>query len=120
MGGFTLIELLVTLLILGLLTGLVAPNAFSWLDSRRSATIKDEIISQLSLLPLEARLNNETLIVSNEQDLALSSTNSARVTFVPPLVILPTGYCRQSELQITVDDKTFYYPISEPNCDIKK
>lgn len=120
-SGFTLIELLVVLLILGMLTGLVAPNAFSWLDSRKAATQRDEIIAMLATLPLKARLNTQTYVYETGEDLLPNVEQSdVTITFTPPLVVMPNGYCKGSQMAITIDGKRYTYPISEPNCDVSK
>jgi prepilin-type N-terminal cleavage/methylation domain-containing protein len=121
LSGFTLIELLVTLLILGMLTSLVAPNAFSWLDSRKSAAKRDEVIALLATLPLKARLNGQAYVYETGEDLLPSEAlDDVTVTFTPPLIVMPNGYCKGSQMEIIINGKSYIYPISEPNCDASK
>lgn len=104
-----------------MLTGLVAPNAFSWLDSRKAATQRDEIIAMLATLPLKARLNTQTYVYETGEDLLPNAEQSdVTITFTPPLVVMPNGYCKGSQMEIIINDRSYIYPISEPNCDVSK
>jgi len=117
-SGFSLIELLVALLILGLITGLVAPNAFAWLDSRKSASMRSEVTSSLALLPLQARLQGTKLTIATERDLNIQAERGITVSFEPALVVLPNGYCKSSNMRVLVDGKTYNYQVQEPYCDV--
>lgn len=117
-SGFSLIELLVALLILGLITGIVAPNAFSWLDSRKSASMRTEVTASLALLPIQARLQGTILTIETEKDLNIQAENGVSVSFEPALVVLPNGYCKSSDMRVIVDGKSFNYRVLEPFCDV--
>jgi len=65
--GFTLLELLVVLLLLGLVTGLVAPQAVRWLDSAQQRGWRADLKARIETLPVRAFLSGEPLSIDARQ-----------------------------------------------------
>jgi len=114
--GFSLVELLVTLVLLGLLSGIVAPGVFTWLDARDAARKRDEVNNLLQLLPLKARFNNQTIVLN---DLSTLQNSDLEVTFSKPLVVLSSGYCLTTSGNIIVKDRQYSFTVTEPFCDVE-
>ena len=114
--GFSLIELLVTLVLIGLLSGIVAPGVFTWLDARDAARKRDELNNILQLLPLKAYFNNETIELNTLSSIPNSNIDA---TFNEPLIVLNTGYCLGATGYIMVNDRKYTFRVSAPFCDVQ-
>ena len=112
-SGFSLIELLVTLLIIGLLGGIVGPNIMSWLDARTSRQNKDLIASYVETLPLQARSRNERLEISEQLNL-----NTITVSFSEPVIVLANGFCLGGKGSFMVKEREFVFEVTAPFCEV--
>ena len=118
-AGFSMVELLVALVLLGLIASFVAPGVDAWLTSREAAATRMAISSKFALLPLQAnRLGKEMLIDNAEQlqldDLVLS------VSFTQPVLVLGNGYCQGGQFSLEQNDRTFYFDVLAPYCQVKR
>lgn len=114
-SGFTLIELLVTLVMLGLISSVVSPAIFKWMESREAATKRTELQNAVSALPLKALFSNSKQIIVEAEQLGIGLDN---VTIEKPIVITKNGYCVSGEFTALIGGSSYAYVISDPFCTI--
>lgn len=112
-NGFSLIELLVTLLIIGLLGGIVGPNIMSWLESRTIAQQKNQIANYLESLPLSARTQKERIELTGE-----NTFNDVNFSVNKPIVVLPNGFCLGGKGIIRAQGRSANFEVSAPFCKV--
>lgn len=112
-SGFSLIELLVTLLIIGLLGGIVGPNIMSWLDARTFRQNRDLIASYVETLPLQARSKNERIEISENLSL-----NTITVSFTEPVIVLANGFCLGGRGSFVARNREFSFEVTAPFCKV--
>jgi prepilin-type N-terminal cleavage/methylation domain-containing protein len=83
--GFTLIELLVVLALMGLITGLAAPNLEKLTGSVRRSTQHDALIADIAGLSYRAFANGHGLELSNESMSTIFSDGN-------PVLAIPEGW----------------------------
>lgn len=116
--GFTLIELLIALVLLGLISSVVSPAVFKWMDSREAAAKQSELANVISALPIKALLTNSEQIITDASQLPQLSDINAAVE--SPIIISNTGYCMEGVLVSEIGGKQHRYEIKAPFCQIVK
>jgi general secretion pathway protein G len=112
-----MVELLVTLVLLGLIASMVAPQMDSWLTARQAAADRMSITSRLALLPLQANRNGKQIVIDNSQQLALQAL---LIEFTQPIVVLANGYCLGGQFTLMQGDKAFSYQVTSPFCGVTR
>jgi general secretion pathway protein G len=97
-GGFTLLELLLVLSLVALLTGLVAPRLWQWVESARVRAGIDGARAELEALPMRAFASARRVRVDAEAPLPLPG--GWRVELAAPLVYEANGMTAGSRLRI--------------------
>ena len=69
-NGFTLIELLIALVLLGLISSVVSPAVFKWMESRETAAKRSELENVISSLPIKSLLTNSEQIITDASQLS--------------------------------------------------
>lgn len=130
--AFSIIEMLVVLVIVGLLTAVVAPNAFTWLRAANNASVDSEVRAMLGSLPLNARLYGKRAVLDTHQDIshwfddilqplptASSSLQSMQMKFEPTLYVASNGFCGDSTLTLIATEKVVRrYQVNSPYCQV--
>lgn len=97
-GGFTLLELLLVLTLVALLTALVAPRMWHWVEGARLRAGIDGARSELEALPMRAFASARRISVNVEGPLPLPS--GWRLELATPLVYEANGMTAGSRLRI--------------------
>ena len=113
--GFTIIELLITLVILGLLISVVAPNLNTWLNSREKASLEKQLQVTISLLPLYAKTQNASITIAKDQ----SFDDMPDFKVVESLKVNANGFCLGGAITHNTDDR-WRYNVTSPYCKIVK
>lgn len=100
-GGFTLLELLLVLALVALLTGLVAPRMWQWVQSARMRAGVDGVRAAFEALPRQAFGDARRLSVDAKGPLALPA--GWRLEFAVPLVYEANGMTTGSRVQLSAD-----------------
>lgn len=122
--GYTLLEMMVVLVIIGLMTGLVAPRLSSRYESYRNREQLQGVIEQLQLLPRRVRLSGKSMLLSNAEatedaPALLQLPEGWHLSFVPPLQVSALGTCSGSRAQIDSaqrDSQAVYLSIAPITC----
>lgn len=125
--GFTLLEALVTLVLLGLLVGVVFPNMSRWYDGLQRRQALAQVRGQLQQLSAAA--------VFVGQDLALSDVMGAQATMPTRYrVVLPsgwalvaagdlrflrTGFCHPGSATLMVGTQAVQVKLTSVMCDLE-
>lgn len=99
-GGFTLLELLLVLALVALLTGLVAPRMWQWVESARVRAGVDGARAELEALPMRAFAGAKRVDVSAGQPLPLPLPSGWRIELAAPLVYEANGMTAGSRVRI--------------------
>lgn len=99
--GFTLLELLLVLALVALLTGLVAPRMWQWVQSARLRAGVDDVRAALEALPRQAFGDARRISVDTKGPLALPA--GWRLEFAAPLVYEANGMTTGSRVRIRAD-----------------
>lgn len=102
--GFTLIELLLVLALAALLTGLVAPRVWQWVQGARVRAGIDSARSQLEALPGRAFASAQRIDVDAKGPLVLPS--GWQFEFAAPLVYEANGMTAGGRVRISGADRT--------------
>lgn len=97
-GGFTLLELLLVLTLVALLTGVVAPRMWQWVQSARTRAGVDSARAELEALPMRAFTSAKRVNVNAEGPLPLRS--GWRLELATPLVYDANGMTAGSRVRI--------------------
>ncbi|WP_438864994.1 pilus assembly FimT family protein [Neptunicella sp.] len=116
-NGFTMIELLVTLVLIGLISAMVAPQLDSWLASRRAAAIRMEISSQFAMLPLKANRSGQAILIDSASKLNITD---AQLTFPHPVMINANGFCQGGRFQLQQADTLMDFDVLSPFCEVRR
>jgi general secretion pathway protein G len=116
-NGFSMVELLVTLVLLGLIASVVAPQMDSWLSARQAAADRMAVTSRLALLPLQASRSGERVVIHNGEQLALQDL---LIEFTQPIVVLANGYCLGGQFSLVQDTRTFSFNVTSPYCEVRR
>jgi prepilin-type N-terminal cleavage/methylation domain-containing protein len=76
-AGFTLLELLVVLALVGLLAGVAAPRAMSWVEGARARAQAADVAAALEALPARAFFEGKARVIG-------ADAKSAELLRVPP------------------------------------
>ena len=115
-SGFTLVEVLITLTLLGLVASVTFPRVDSWLSSRQKAAEREVFASALAGLPLRARINGETIVVSKIDQLMI---DNIKASFLEPVTVLASGFCLGGLAELSQGQKTQQLKIKAPFCDVE-
>lgn len=120
--GFTLIELLVVLVVIGLITGIAAPNLEKLTGSVERATTRDGLVADIAGLSYRAfamgqgfELNEDTfgkLLVDGNPLLAVP--DGWRVKLRTPIQFTFNGFCSGGVVQLTAPDATVELLVLDP------
>jgi general secretion pathway protein G len=97
-GGFTLLELLLVLTLVALLTGLVAPRMWQWVQGARVRAGIDAARTELDALPMRAFAGARRINVNAQGPLPLPS--GWQLELALPLVYEANGMTAGSRLRI--------------------
>jgi len=97
-GGFTLLELLLVLTLVALLTGLVAPRMWQWVESARVRAGVDGARAELEALPMRAFASAKRINVNADGPLPLPS--GWQLELATPLVYEANGMTAGSHLRM--------------------
>ncbi|HMO45616.1 MAG TPA: prepilin-type N-terminal cleavage/methylation domain-containing protein [Rubrivivax sp.] len=97
-GGFTLLELLLVLALVALLSGLVAPRMWQWVQSARVRAGVDGARAELEALPLRAFSAARRIRIDAEEPLPLPG--GWRLELTAPLVFEANGMTAGGRLRI--------------------
>ena len=100
-AGFTLLELLLVLTLVALLTGLVAPRAWQWIDSARLRANLDRARTSLESLPRQAFATARRIEVNGEAaDLPLTLPDGWSLVTPAPLRYGSNGMTAGGRLRV--------------------
>lgn len=99
-GGFTLLELLLVLTLVGLLSALVAPRMWQWVQSARERAGVDAARAELEAMPMRAFSAAKRLEVNANGPLPLPT--GWQIEFATPLVYAANGMTAGSRVRISV------------------
>ena len=111
-AGFTLLELLLVLTLVALLTGLVAPRMWQWVQSARVRAGVDGARAELEALPLRAFASARRVTVNPETPLPLPS--GWRLELATPLVYEANGMTAGSRLRLSAGSALLADWLVEP------
>jgi len=97
-GGFTLLELLLVLMLVALLTGLVAPRMWQWVQGARARAGIDAARAELEALPRRAFAAAQRITVDAARPLPLPE--SWRLELAAPLVYEANGMTAGGRVRI--------------------
>jgi prepilin-type N-terminal cleavage/methylation domain-containing protein len=115
--GFTMVELLVTLVLLGLIAGMVAPGLDSWVSARKAAALRLEISSEFAMLPLIANRSGKQITINLPSKLNLPD---APLVFTSPVIINDNGFCLGGSFELTQNKTVFLFDVLPPYCEVKR
>ena len=116
--GFTLIELLVTLVLLGLISSVVSPAIFRWMESREADAKRTELQNAISALPLTALFSNSDQIIADPSSIKIESDSQIQIE--KPIIVTRNGYCVGGQITATIRDTVYSYNVSAPFCTITR
>lgn len=90
-SGFTLLELLVVMALIGLLSGIVAPRLWQWVDGAQHRAALDTIQSTLQNLPSQTFFAGQGRTIVSAQDAGLSLPEGWRLELANPLYYEANG-----------------------------
>ena len=111
-GGFTLLELLLVLTLVALLTGLVAPRMWQWVEGARARAGIDSARAELDALPMRAFAGARRIDVDVKGPVPLPG--GWRLEFAKPLVYEANGMTAGSRLRIRRGDVVLADWLIEP------
>ncbi len=111
-GGFTLLELLLVLALVALLTGLVAPRMWQWVESARLRAGVDGARAELEAQPMRAFASAKRVKLGAEQPLPLPS--GWRLELAAPLVYEANGMTAGSRVRIRAGNAVLADWLVEP------
>ncbi len=111
-GGFTLLELLLVLALVALLTGLVAPRMWQWVQSARVRAGVDGVRAALEALPRQAFGDAKRISVDAKGPLALPV--GWRLELAVPLVYEANGMTTGSRVRLSADHAVLADWMIEP------
>jgi prepilin-type N-terminal cleavage/methylation domain-containing protein len=117
--GFSMVELLVTLVLLGLIASFVAPGVDAWLTSRQTAATRMAISSKFALLPLQASIQGEQMLIDNPAQLELNDL-VLFISFTQPVLVLANGYCQGGQFSLEQNERIFYFDVLAPYCQVQR
>mgnify|MGYP001946541561 CR=1 FL=1 len=117
-NGFTLIELLIALVLLGLISSVVSPAVFKWMESREAAAKRSELENAIASLPIEALLTNNEKIITDASQLPQLSNMQTYID--SPIIISNTGFCVEGTLMANINSKQYKYEVEAPFCKVKR
>lgn len=117
-NGFTLIELLIALVLLGLISSVVSPAVFKWMESRETAAKRSELENVISSLPIKSLLTNSEQIITDASQ--LSELSNMGVFIDSPIIISNTGFCVEGTIMAEIGSKQYKYEVEAPFCKIKR
>ena len=117
-NGFTLIELLIALVLLGLISSVVSPAVFKWMESREAAAKRSELENAIASLPIEALLTNNEKIITDASQLPQLSNMETYID--SPIIISNTGFCVEGTLMANINSKQYKYEVEAPFCKVKR
>lgn len=112
-----MVELLVTLVLLGLIASVAAPQLDSWLSARQAAADRMAITSQLALLPLQANRSGKKIVIQNSEQLGLQDL---LIEFTQPIVVLANGYCLGGQFSLVQKTREFSFTVTSPYCEVQR
>ena len=95
---------------------LVFPGMDSWITSRKKAADREVFASALAALPLRARVNGETIVISKIDELMIDNINAS---FLEPVTVLASGFCLGGLAELSQSQKTQRLKIKAPFCDVE-
>ena len=116
--GFTLIELLVTLVLLGLISSVVSPAIFKWMESREADAKRTELQNAVSALPLKALFANTDQIITDSSNIEIESDTLIKIE--KPITVTKNGYCVGGQITATIGDTVYSYNVDAPFCTITR
>jgi general secretion pathway protein G len=111
-GGFTLLELLLVLALVALLTALVAPRMWQWVESARVRAGVDGARAELEALPMRAFAGAKRIERSAEEPLSLPG--GWRLELSAPLVYEANGMTAGSRVRIRAGSAVLADWLVEP------
>ncbi len=114
-SAYTMIEILVVLLIVGLISSIVAPSLFKYLNAFQRKDDINALALQLSQLPLEARLKGADIVLASTSEL---DPKGISAKFEPQLIVRKNGFCEASEVSVITDGAEKKYKVTPPFCEL--
>jgi prepilin-type N-terminal cleavage/methylation domain-containing protein len=119
-NGFTMIELLVVLVLLGLIAAGITPSIQRIISSRSASLERQQVASKLAMLPLQASLGSQMIIVDEKSEYWQEFSPSTIVTFSHPLIVLENGFCLETTVTVQQLKRQYHYVVSSPLCELKE
>ena len=116
--GFTLIEILIALVLLGLISSVVSPAVFKWMEAREAAAKRAELENIISALPLKSLLTNKKQVITSSSQ--LTALSNMPFVIERPIVVSNTGFCVEGTLIADIGDKQVRYDVEAPFCKITR
>lgn len=117
-NGFTLIELLVVLVLLGLISSVVSPAIFKWMNSREANAKRTELQNVFNALPLQAIFTSTEIVIANASDIEAISGSS--IVIEEPIVVTKNGFCLGGKFSARINNVVYEYAVEKPFCRITR
>lgn len=115
-NGFTLIELLVVLVLLGLISSVVSPAVFKWMNSREADAKRTELQNVFNALPLQAIFTSTEIVIANKSDIESVSD----IIIEEPIVVTKNGFCLGGKFSVQINSVEYEYSVEKPFCRITR
>ena len=117
-AGFTLIEMMVTLVLLGLVVGLVLPNLNSIYNSTSASVTRSELEDQFNRLGVNVASHAKALTVSGENIRALVAIPQDYEIMLPqPLAFSALGVCKGGHVIVEYQREVIHSQrLTRPYC----
>ena len=114
--GYSLLEMLVVLVIVGLISGIALPALSVAYESWQWRTMQDEVINEISELPLRALREGRTFHLPSDK--VLNLPENLRISFEPELVVNARGVCKGANMTISYLSRQRTIQLLPPLCRI--
>lgn len=118
--GFSLLELLIVLVLLGLMAALAGPSLHRTYERLVASSERDEVLRQLSQLPLRVRARGKAVVLPDRSDALgawLDLPTGWRVHTISPLRIELSGYCHGGRLRLSGPGQVLEVGLRAPYCE---
>jgi general secretion pathway protein G len=99
-AGFTLLELLVVMSMVGLMTGIIAPRLWQWVEGARERSGLEALLSALNSLPVQTFFNGKGQQLRLGAETALPLPAGWRLEMTTPLSYEVNGMANGGRIQV--------------------
>lgn len=104
-AGFTLLELLVVMSMVGLMTGIVAPRLWQWVEGARERKALDALHSALNTLPVRTFFKGQAMQVTSTRESTLPLLPGWRLEVAPPLFYEANGMTGGGRIKVWSEER---------------